>query len=348
MQNHTAPPQVSPIDSEGFLDPAQATYLLVSMTKRCNMRCPGCYLSQQQAGFFKNQDIQLDAAKSIVNFYRQAGIKMAVPNAEGEVLLHEGYSELVAHINGSGFRSKPWLVTNGILLHRHADFIARHVGEVLISVDGATSESYTDFRGGNASLFNKVRRGIEAIISARRRGSGHPHILINSVISRERLRDMPEMIRFTEEIGADTIKFSNFHPTGDSENHRPLYFGDDEAAATLNDIAGRRDYKVNIMLPHLFGNSSPPYSCRMLASVVIGSNGDYAPCCRIIPEAKWGNFFSAREKHNNDALRNFRREVTSANNVTELPKICRECAHLSPRRMAFDRARGQWFLSGLS
>ena len=337
-----------PIDGDGSLNPAHAVYLLVSMTKRCNMRCPGCYLAQQEEGFFKNQDIQLDAAKSIVNFYRQAGIKMAVPNAEGEVLLHEGYSELVAHINSCGFRNKPWLVTNGILLTKHADFVAKHIGEVLVSVDGATREAYTNFRGGNEALFNKVRRGIEAIVAARRAGIGHPQIFINSVISRDRLQDIPELIRFTETIGADTIKFSNFHPTGDSAQQRPLYLGDKEVEAMLKEIVRRHDYKVNIMLPQLFGASRPPYSCRMLASVVIGSNGDFSPCCRIIPEAKWGNFFSAQDKHNNARLRMFRRAVMGAKRAEELPGICRECAHLSPRRLAFARDRGQWFLSAVS
>ena len=345
--NH-AMANATPINGEGFLDPAHAVYLLVSLTKRCNMRCPGCYLAQQQEDFFKNQDIQLDAAKSIVNFYRQAGIKMAVPNAEGEVLLHEGYSELVAHINGCGFRSKPWLVTNGILLHKHADFVAQQIGEVLISVDGATSESYTNFRGGNAALFNKVTRGVESIVSARRKGMGNPHIFINSVISRDRLQDIPELIRFTEDIGADTIKFSNFHPTSISTEQRPLYFGDEEVKGLLKDIVSRSKYKVNIMLPQLFGASNPPYSCRMLASVVIGSNGDYSPCCRIIPEDKWGNFFTARDKHNSAPLRTFRQEVTSAKNIGALPEICRECSHLSPQRLAFSREHGQWFLSNVS
>ena len=312
------------------------------------MRCPGCYLAQQQEDFFKNQDIELDAAKSIVNYYRQTGIQMAIPNAEGEVLLHDGYSELVTHINDCGFRNKPWLVTNGILLSKHADFVAQHIGEVLISVDGATSEAYTHFRGGNAALFNKVLRGIEAIVAAKRKGIGHPQLLINSVISRDRLQDIPELIRFTEAIGADTIKFSNFHPASDNTEQRPLYFGDGEVETTLKDIVSRRDYKINIMLPHLFGASHPPYSCRMLASVVIGSNGDCSPCCRIIPEAKWGNFFSDEGKHNTAPLREFRRQVMGAKRAEELPGICRECAHLSPHRLAFARDRGQWFWSAVS
>ena len=345
--NH-AMTNANPISDEGLLNPALAVYLLISMTKRCNMRCPGCYLSQQQEGFFSNQDIPLDAAKTIVDFYLRSGIKMAVPNAEGEVLLHQGYSGLVAHINGCGFRNKPWLVTNGILLDKHADFVAQQISEVLISVDGATSESYTRFRGGNAALFNKVVRGIKSLVSARLKGMGHPQIFINTVISRDRLGDIPELIRFTENIGADTIKFSNFHPTGDRAEKRPLYFGEKEVMTMLEVIARRNDYKINIMFPQLFGASKPPYSCRMLASVVVGSNGDYSPCARIIPEAKWGNFFTSAEKHNSAPLKTFRLEVMRARNIAELPLICRECSHLAPQRLAFSKEHHQWFLSNVS
>jgi radical SAM protein with 4Fe4S-binding SPASM domain len=168
------------------------------------------------------------------------------------------------------------------------------------------------------------------------------------VISRDRLKDIPELIRFTEDIGADTIKFSNFHPTGDRTEKRPLYFGDEEVMAMLKDITGRNGYKVNIMLPQLFGASDPPYSCRMLASVVVGSKGDYSPCCRIIPEAKWGNFFTTGEKHNSAPLKTFRLEVMRANNIAALPLICRECSHLAPQRPAFSREHRQWFLSNVS
>jgi radical SAM protein with 4Fe4S-binding SPASM domain len=151
------------------------------------------------------------------------------------------------------------------------------------------------------------------------------------------------MIRFAETLGVDTIKFTNFHPVGNT-TERPLYNTDPKIISVLNKVAAQRNYKVNILLPSLYGDLKPPYYCRMLSSIVIGSNGDYAPCCRIAPDKKWGNFFESRDKHNSDMLKRFRLSVIRAGNQQQLPCECRECAHLSPERLGFSARERRWYV----
>ena len=339
---------VFPIDPEGRLDPAAATYLLLSMTKRCNLRCNGCYFMQQQEDFFVNSEIPLPQAKVIVDYYHNLGIRQVVPDAEGESLLYRDYQTLIAYINAKGFPNRPWLVTNGTLLKRHADFIVGNLKEVLISIDGPDAQSYNAFRGGNQALFDKVTDGVKGLVATARPRWPRPEIIINHVITRDRLEQMGRMIALAEELGVDTIKFSNFHPIGEAGDYRPLYVTDREVIAEMERIMRRRDYRVWIFLPNLFGRQHPPFMCRMLASVVIGANGDFAPCCRIMPDARWGSFFDSPDRHNGEALRTFRRQVLGARSIDELPAQCRECSHLAPIRALFLPDKRQWVRAHIS
>lgn len=332
-------------DRQGNLNLEAAIYLMLSMTRRCNMRCPGCYYLQQEEEFFKNRDINLEAAKEIVSYYHNCGVQQAVPNAEGDVLLHQDYLELLEFIRGLGFKRKPWLVTNGLRLPMLAERIVHYAGEILISVDGSTHEKYTAYRGGNRALFEKVMKGIKSVVAAAGNCESKPTLIINCVMTANRVNDIPDMISLAEELGVDHIKFTNYHVAGDSDGMEPLLHSDSHALQVLNQVVNRTDYRVSISLPSLYGKIKPPYFCKMLASVMIGSNGDYSPCCRIVPDAKWGNYYTSTEKHNNPALRQFRLSVLQAAGHDQLPQICRQCAHLSPRRAYFNSDKKAWFIS---
>lgn len=340
--------EVNPIDAHGHLTPAAAVYVMISMTKRCNMRCPGCYYLQQDEVFFENQDIALDDAKEIVKYYWGAGVRQAIPNAEGDALLHADYPALVGFINQLPFSFRPWLVTNGIRLPVIADFVVQNVAEILISIDGSSHEKYAAHRGGNEALFNKVLAGVRSVVEARRRLGSSSVIIVNCVMTADRCDDIPDMIRLAENMGVDAIKFTNFHVTGDNEKMKPVTAGDPETDAILRQVISRNDYRVQVYLPSLYENVAPPYSCKMLASIMIGSNGDFAPCCRMVPESKWGNYFTAPDKHNNEALKAFRLSVLNAGSQSQLPKVCQKCAHLSPKRLMFFREKKQWFITDMS
>lgn len=336
------------IDEQGNLNPAAATYLMLSMTKRCNMRCPGCYYLQQEDDFFKQQDIGLIEAKEIIKYYREKGVRQAIPNAEGDVLLHPEYTALVHYINQLNFMYRPWLVTNGIKLPDVAEFVVQNISEILISIDGSSYQKYTDYRGGNEALFKKVLSGVRSVVDASKRLNPRAAIIINCVMTADRCDDIPDMIRLAENIGADVIKFTNFHVAGETQAMKPVTAGDAETDSILRKVISRSDYRVQILLPSLYTDTPPPYQCRMLASIMIGSNGDFAPCCRMVPEAKWGNYFSTPEKHNNEALKKFRLSVLNASSQEQLPRICQKCAHLSPRRLIFHRHKKQWLTTNIS
>lgn len=335
-----------PVASDGSLAVEQATYLLLSLTKRCNMRCPNCFLALQQEDFFQNHDIDLSLASRILADYRHQGMRQLVVDAEGEVTLHKDFPELLALISRLRPPHPPWVVTNGLQAHRHLNTLLLHTGEILVSVDGPDAESYNAFRGGNRATFDQVIGNIRQLVALK--GDTGPYLIINCVISRDRLQLIPPMIELASDLGVDCIKFTNLHVTGEGAQGSPLMEDDPEVIRLLEQVVARTDYPLIVLLPALFGTRSGPFLCRMLASVVIGAEGFFSPCCRIIPEQRWGRYGEGQGDHNNRRLRRFRRKLFNATRLQQVPGICRQCSLLSPRRLAFSPQQRRWGYSRTS
>jgi MoaA/NifB/PqqE/SkfB family radical SAM enzyme len=329
----------------GHLDPAAALYMLLSITKRCNMRCPNCFFIRQDSDFFAPEDIAFNDLINIVEHYRARGIRQIIPYAEGEALLHPQYEDIVTYILKT-LNVKPWLVTNGAYLADHARFVAGNLCEVLVSIDSPDAAGHAEYRGAaTGRLYDAAIRGIEALISLKGELQSSLAVVINCVVTAERCHEIPEMIRLAEELGVSSIRFSNFHLTGGAGSATPLHIDNQKALAVIREVIRRRDYKINIHLPNLLGKAKPPFSCRMLATIFIGVNGDFSPCCRIASAGKWGNYFTDPDKHDNHDLRQFRRTLKTARDITALPEICRNCGYLCQLRPAFSAKTRQWSLS---
>lgn len=334
------------MSTSGRLNPATTAFLLLSLTRRCNMRCPGCFFAMQAADFFAPRDLSLADAATIIDTYASLGIRQIVPNAEGEPLLHHRYQEIVCDIIERLPQTRPWLVSNGLLLHQHAEFIVDNLCELLVSLDGPDATSYADYRGGTVAMFEQVLAGIRQAVARKKQRCAPIKIALNCVVSGDRCELIPPMIRLAEELGVDAIRFSNFHPTGENAaGRRPLQHDDPQVAALMRQVLSRRDYRVSIFLPQLLGLARPPYSCRMLNTIVVGVSGDFAPCCRFAPAPRWGNFFTSPERHNNETLREFRLGLRKARSLEEAPELCRNCGYLSQNRPAFNPRQRKWVMS---
>ena len=78
--------------------------LLLHLTKKCNARCPGCQWLLEDKNFFSNQSLSLEDSKNIIDFYYKLGTRRIKLAAEGEVLMHEHYKQLVLYCKKKGFR----------------------------------------------------------------------------------------------------------------------------------------------------------------------------------------------------------------------------------------------------
>jgi MoaA/NifB/PqqE/SkfB family radical SAM enzyme len=128
-------------------------------------------------------------------------------DAWGEPLLHPHLWEMVAIARAAG--CSVGITTNGTLIDEDvARRLAGEVDVVGISVDGATAATYESIRRG--ARFERVVAGVRALIAARdRRAQGLPLVSLLFLKNRRNLHELPAMVRFAGELGADEVIASN-------------------------------------------------------------------------------------------------------------------------------------------
>lgn len=153
----------------------EITYLRVSITDRCNLRCRYC---MPEAGVCKlqHQDIlRYEEILEIVSMAAELGIKK-VRVTGGEPLVRLGCADLCAGISAIPGIQEVVITTNGILLEQQAEALHQAgVRRVNVSLDTMDPEKYRQITGGGE--IQRVLRGIE-----KARDVGLTPIKINTVL----------------------------------------------------------------------------------------------------------------------------------------------------------------------
>ncbi len=140
------------------------TYLRISVTDRCNLRCRYCMPEEGVELSSHGEVLSFEEIAEVVKQGVQQGIAK-VRLTGGEPLVRKGIVglvEILACINGV---EELAMTTNGILLEKYAVPLAQSgLNRVNISLDTADPEKYRHItRGGD---INAVFRGIDAAIAA--------------------------------------------------------------------------------------------------------------------------------------------------------------------------------------
>lgn len=152
--NQWAKAYLSHIYRNTFPPPPQKLNLM--LTKRCNLSCAFCNFPDAN---YKTEDMPREEAFKAIDSAANLGIK-DLEITGGEPLLHPELFEIIDYA-----KSKSMLVhitTNGILLSRHIEQIARSEPKTFcVSVDGG--EGTHDELRGFVGCYEKVMEGIEAL-----------------------------------------------------------------------------------------------------------------------------------------------------------------------------------------
>ncbi|KAF0129092.1 MAG: Uncharacterized protein FD155_2767 [Bacteroidetes bacterium] len=188
------------------------TYLRVSVTDRCNLRCTYCMPACGVETMSHDQILSFEEIIETVKFAVEHGVNK-VRITGGEPLVRKGIVELVAGIAAIPGVKDLGMTTNGILLGRFAaDLKKAGLQRVNISLDSIDPEKFKEItRLGN---INAVFEGIEAAKSA-----GLYPIKINCVIKSSSLEPDAQavksycisenlQIRFIKEMNLETGQFS--------------------------------------------------------------------------------------------------------------------------------------------
>jgi len=271
------------------------------------------------------------------------GVERITLQGLGEPLLVPHLDDMVRLAAGRGIAVG--FNTNGTLLT--ADRAERLVDAGLawlhVSVDGATAATYESIRDG--AHFDRVRRGVEAIVAARaRRGTGRPDISLVLVAMRRNHRELPALVRLAAEWGVGRLwvqnlshTFSDTDPAGRYREIREF-----AAAETLLGVAeadesfesARRtadELGVELRLPRTEESAAPrppdaPCCDWPWRSAYVTRDGRLQPCCMVMgaDRADVGHLADGplAEQWVAAPYRRFREQLLG----DEPPAVCRGCS----------------------
>lgn len=182
-----------------------------NLTRRCNLRCPHCYLS---AGKKEEAELTTGECLGLVDEMKALGTEMVILTG-GEPLLRKDIYELASAASERGL----WVVmgTNGVLLD---DRVARKMIEcgvkgVGISIDSIYPDKHNSFRGGPDSWQHSVR-GLEV---AKANGL---EVLVQTTVMGMNRDEIPQLIDFARERGAWSFNLYFLVQTGRGQRMNDL------------------------------------------------------------------------------------------------------------------------------
>jgi len=186
------------IDSHGRVH----TYLRISVTERCNLRCVYCMPSQAIEPGIRDESLSFAEITRLAAIFVQLGVNK-VRFTGGEPLLRRDLVKLVDRLAGIQGLDTLGLTTNGVLLAEHARALRQAgITHLNVSLDSLRPERFA--RITTRDFFHRVRSGIDTALEA-----GFPGIRMNVVIVKgfnddelfdfvEFVRDKPICVRFIE------------------------------------------------------------------------------------------------------------------------------------------------------
>jgi cyclic pyranopterin phosphate synthase len=190
------------------------TYLRVSVTDRCDLRCLYC-MSEHMTFLPKAEVLTLEELDRLASTFVDLGVRK-LRLTGGEPLVRKGFMELVAGLSRhlrSGALDELTLTTNGTQLERFAADLARHgVRRINVSLDTLKPDLFrTLTRGGDLS---QVIAGIDAALAAGIK------VKINAVaLKNDNADELPALIQWAHARGCD-ITLIETMPLGEVDQDR--------------------------------------------------------------------------------------------------------------------------------
>lgn len=174
------------------------------LTAGCNLSCIHCRGSSTFE--VPPGELTTKEAKHFIDEIVEMGNPILIMSG-GEPLVRKDVFEIAQYGTDKGLRVV--MATNGTLVTPEVAKKMKEVGiqRVSISLDGANAKSHDDFRG-EPGAFDGALRGIDYIKKA---GIGFQ---INTTITKRNIDEIPKILEFATELGAEALHIFLLVPTG--------------------------------------------------------------------------------------------------------------------------------------
>ena len=226
------------------------------VTNRCNLKCKHCVYT---SGEWDMPDMTLETVKKIIPALKKLGVE-EVHITGGEPLVNKEFFEIARCLHENGFGTR--VQTNGILI---TPDIAKRLKEcgieyVLISIDGL-EKTHNSFRNNDKS-FDYAIKAVKICLEA------GLYTRVNTVINKSNVQDLPELIKYINNLKPDQHSFFYLTPVGRGKNIK------------------------NLMLQNVIKNNEDDKKCRDDNCLIL-ANGDVYHCVFFIYSPyKLGNIYN--------------------------------------------------------
>jgi radical SAM protein with 4Fe4S-binding SPASM domain len=184
--------------------PPLPTFLQVEPVGQCNLACVMCPVHQRT-------DTPTDGSPAFMPFERYTALLDQFPALEelhlqglGEPMMHPRFFDMVEHAAARGIKvgcnSNCTLVSDA----RAERCVTSGLGELHVSLDGATAVTYERIRRG--AQFDRVIANILRVQRARQRlHSRTPDVILTAVVMRQNLSELPDLVRLARDLSISSV-----------------------------------------------------------------------------------------------------------------------------------------------
>ena len=204
-------------------------YATVDVTRRCNLRCPGCRYhtssrDMSSPGDQSIQDLSLSLFKKLCAELKDMRTPEIVLSGEGEPLLHSDIFDLIAAGASSGFRMK--LFTNGTLLTEAncQRLFDAGLHTLQVSLWANSSQEYEEiYAGSPPATFEKVVAGVKRLMVLKHDcKSRYPKVVLHQPITAKNIQQIEGRIELQRLTGCDALSFSVLRTMRNEFTHEAL------------------------------------------------------------------------------------------------------------------------------
>lgn len=183
----------------------QLKFVIVETTRRCNLRCTHCAVSEENnLGSYVWEDLPIDGFRQLLPMLREHKPEVQL-SGHGETLLHPHFEEMLEATLDAGCSVR--LQTNGTILTQRVIDILVGAGAalVVVSLDAASPELFENIR--RRAKLHKIIANLERLVETKRqRGSELPRLAIEFVAMRQNVGELSDVIALAGRLGA--VEFS--------------------------------------------------------------------------------------------------------------------------------------------
>jgi len=197
-----------------YTGPFSAT---IDLTRRCNLRCPGCRFHSDSIhmptpGDQTILDLPEETFKRLCSELKEMGTEYLVLTGDGEPFLHSHLVMFVSTAKDAGFNVT--LFTNGTLMDdaKLRELVDMRLDTLRVSLWASSEEEYKiNYPKSKPGTFTKIVNSLEGIAQIKKeKGTPFPLISLHRPINRFNFMGVDAMVRLAHETGSNKVSFSPF------------------------------------------------------------------------------------------------------------------------------------------